>query len=425
MALADPYLLDPTHEAAAPERMRALQRERLAACVDRVFREVPFYRRKLEQAGVRPEEVRALEDLSRLPFTTKNELREHSPFGLLAVPRDQVVRVHSSSGTTGKATVVAYSQRDLRLWAELVARTFAPVGIRQGSTLLVGYGYGLVTAGLGFQYGAERLGALVVPSGLGGPARQLALMRDLGADALLCTPSCAMTLVEEAERMGGGRPTPLAGVFGGEPWSEALRERLEAGGGLRAFDSYGLSEVLGPGVAFECQARQGLHLSEDHFLPEVVEPETGRPLPEGELGELVLTAVTRDALPVLRYRTRDLTRLTRGPCACGRTLVRMARSEGRLDDRLIFGGRAVMPLQLEDLLLRQRGTGAQYQICLSSRGAPELRVEGDGTVEPAGLERELEERARRGLGVELKARVVARGALPRGEGKARRVIHEG
>jgi phenylacetate-CoA ligase len=250
-------------------------------------------------------------------------------------------------------------------------------------------------------------------------------MRELGVDALLCTPSFGLTLLDEVERTGCERPAPRAGCFGGEPWSEALRERLEAGWGLRAFDNYGLSEVLGPGVAFECHARQGLHLCEDHFLPEVVDPETGRPLPDGEVGELVLTAMTRDAMPVLRYRTRDLTRLVRGRCACGRTLVRMARAEGRLDDRLVLGDRVVMPLRLEELLLRQRGTGANYQVCLPREGAPELRVEADGSVEAARLEHELEDRLRHALGVALKVRAVARGGLPRSEGKARRIVHDG
>ena len=422
----NPSLWDPEHETLPPEGMRALQEQRLKACVRRAYERVPFYRRRLDEAGVRPEDIRTLEDLSGLPLTTKDDLRNESPFGLLAVERERLVRVHASSGSTGAPTVVAYTRKDLELWADLCARALASTGVRPGSTLHIAYGYGLFTGGLGFQAGAERLGALGVPAGPGNAVRQLQLIQRLRADVLLATPSYALSLLEEAERAGveGARLGLKVGVFGGEAWSEALRQRLETGWGLRAFDTYGLSEVLGPGVAHECEARGGLHLYEDHFLPEVIDPATGRVLPEGELGELVLTAVTKEAMPVLRYRTRDLTRLTRGQCACGRELVRMERVAGRVDDLLQVGARTVLPSAIEEVLLRLDSVGPQYQIVRAHQGPPVVQVERAGPDTARG-EREMAQMLEHALGISLAVRLVPPGTLPRSEGKAQRLVRAG
>src|SRR5262245_59665797 len=338
--------------------------ERLRSGLERVERAVPFYRDRFRQAGVSAGDLRSLDDLARFPFTTKQDLRDHYPFGLLAVPMKDVVRIHASSGTTGKPTVVAYTRTDLDLWSDLMARTYAAAGVTDADVVHNAYGYGLFTGGLGFHYGAERIGAAVIPISGGNTKRQLMLMRDFGSTVLCCTPSYALLLAEAAVEDGIDVASfPLrVGLFGAEPWSEEMRREIQARLGIQALNVYGLSEVVGPGVAVECMHQRGLHIFDDHFVPEVIDPATGAPLPEGDTGELVLTCVTKQALPLVRYRTRDRTRLIRTRCDCGRTSVRMERVMGRTDDMIIVRGVNVFPSQIETVLLQVRDVEPHYQI---------------------------------------------------------------
>lgn len=334
-------IFDIAHETLPREDLEAVQLRRLRALVERVYHLVPFYRRRLDDAGVKPEDIRSLADLELLPFTTKQDIRDNYPFGLFAVPMEQIVRIHASSGTTGKPTPVAYTQRDLNTWADLMARTLAACGVHRGDIVHIAYGYGLFTGGLGFHYGVERLGAAVIPVSGGQTRRQIMLIQDFGPTVLCCTPSFALYLAEVAEEMGVDfRQTKLrVGIFGAEPWSEAMRTEIEARLHLDALDIYGLSEIIGPGVAVEClEAKHGLHLFEDHFLPEIIDPVTLKRLPPGELGELVITTLTKEAFPLIRYRTRDITAIDYAPCVCGRTLARIRRIQGRSDDMLIIRG---------------------------------------------------------------------------------------
>jgi phenylacetate-CoA ligase len=362
-------IFDPD-ETLPPDALRALQARRLAETVARTAR-VPFYREALARAGVRPESIRSVDDVRRLPFTTKEDLRQHYPLGLLAVPRAEVARVHGSSGTTGKPTFVAYTRRDLDTWSDVVARFLTAGGLRPEHLVHVAFGYGLFTGAFGLHYGIEKVGAAVVPAAGGNTPRQVQLIQDLAADVLVCTPSYALHIGEvmQAQGLTPDQISLRYGHFGAEPWTEELRVEIERVLGIVAFNNYGLSEVIGPGVAGECHLRQGMHFSEDHFLVECLDPDTLEPLPEGELGELVITTLTKEALPVLRYRTRDLASLDRRPCACGRTGVRMSRVKGRSDDMLIIRGVNVFPSQVEEALLRAEGTAPHYLIEVSRPGA--------------------------------------------------------
>ncbi len=430
---------DPAVECLPRSDLARLQATRLAATVRWCAERVPFYRKALAAAGVDPEAVRGLADLPRLPFTRKADLRDHYPLGLLAVPPAEVRRLHASSGTRGKPTVVGYTARDLETWSECMARGLAAAGARPGDRVHVAYGYGLFTGGLGFHQGAERLGCTVVPVASGNTLRQILLLQDLRPAGLACTPSFALHL-GDALREAGVEPRGLGlrwGAFGAEPWSEGMRAGIEAALGLRAADFYGLSEVIGPGVAAECEARAGLHVNEDHFLVEVVDPATGTPRPAGAEGELVFTSLTKEALPVIRYRTGDLSALTAEPCACGRTLARMARVKGRTDDMLVIRGVNVYPSQIEAALLAIPELAAHYQLVVDRSAALprlEVRVEvaepvaaGWGGWQPdrpeaAALRGRVADGLRAALALNAEVTLVAPRTLPRSEGKAVRVV---
>ncbi len=421
-------------ETLPREALDALQRKRLGDLADRLYASVPFYRKKLEAAGYRPGDIRTLSDLGRLPFTTKEDLRENYPFGLFAVPMERVVRIHASSGTTGKPTVVGYTRRDIDTWAELMARTLSCGGTTRGDVVHNAYGYGLFTGGLGAHYGAERIGAAVIPVSGGNTKRQILLMQDFGSTILLCTPSYALNLAEVMEEEGVD-PAGLklrCGLFGAEPWSDSMRTEIERKLRISALDIYGLSEVIGPGVSSECiEEKCGLHVFEDHFLPEVIDPATGKALPYGEVGELVFTTVTKEAFPVIRYRTRDISRLNPAPCACGRTLVRMDRISGRTDDMLIIRGVNVFPSQIEAVLMAVEGVEPHYQLIVTREGSLddlEVQVEvGEAlfTDEIKGLEalsRRIEGDIKDLLGVSCRVKLVEPKTIQRSEGKAKRVI---
>ncbi len=432
---------NPELETLPRHQLERLQLERLQALVRYVYDRVEPYRRRMQEAGVRPEDIRHLQDLRKLPFTTKQDFRDHYPFGLFAVSRDQVVRIHASSGTTGKPTVVGYTRRDLQVWAEVCARCLAASGAQPGDVFQNAYGYGLFTGGLGMHAGAELMGLVVIPASGGNTERQILLLQDFGAKVLACTPSYALTLAEAlAER--GVRPGQLPlryGVLGAEPWTEAMRQQIQQKLGIAAVNIYGLSEVIGPGVANECvEERDGSHVFEDHFLVEVVDPQTGEPLPYGREGELVFTTLTKEALPVVRYRTGDLASLNPEPCRCGRTFVRMSRVLGRTDDMLVVRGVNVYPSQVEAALVGIPQLSPHYQIVVTrERTLDELEVRIE--VDPAfaaslgGVDvahpavQELQRKAEQALyGVlTLHARVTLAppGSLPRSEGgKLRRVV---
>ena len=409
-----------------------LQLERLRAVVARAAR-VPLHRDRLAAAGVGPDGVRALDDLRRLPFTTKADFRDTYPFGLLAVPMDEVVRIHASSGTTGKPTVVAYTRGDLDVWTAVMARTLRAGGVRRGDVVQNAYGYGLFTGGLGFHYGAESLGAAVIPMSGGFTERQLVALQDLGSTVLCCTPSYALHLAEAIEEAGlpPGDLRLRVGFFGAEPWTEAMRDAIQARLRLMALNIYGLSEVTGPGVAVECPERQGMHVAEDHFLPEVVDPVTLEPVPPGTTGELVFTTLTKQGMPLLRYRTRDLTSLDPAPCRCGRTLVRIGRIMGRSDDMLIIRGVNVYPSQVEHALLQVPELAPHYLLVVRREHALdtlEVRVEGQpgamtaGEVAVGALAAHVRRRLFETLGLSAEVSVVAPKTIERSVGKAKRVL---
>jgi phenylacetate-CoA ligase len=413
--------------------MEKLQLERLRSCVDRVSRSVPFYRERFGQADVTSAALRSLDDLARLPFTEKSDLRDHYPYGLFAVPMLDVVRLHASSGTTGQPTVVGYTKNDVALWSGLIVRCLASAGVTWDDLVQNAYGYGLFTGGLGLHYGVEELGATVIPISGGNTRRQALVLKDFGSTALCCTPSYALVIAEVLAREGV-HPEALhlkVGIFGAEPWSEEMRREIEFRLGMPALNIYGLSEVIGPGVAMECPYQNGMHIAEDHFIPEIVNPDTGERLPDGEPGELVLSCVTKEALPLLRYRTRDRTRLLREPCPCGRTSFRMDRVLGRTDDMLIVRGVNVFPSQIEAVLLRASGIEPQYQILVERgpRHLDKLTVVIEAAEPTAAndspngaLQRRLGEDLQSALGIACNVRVVAPQELPRSEGKAVRVI---
>jgi phenylacetate-CoA ligase len=423
------YYFEADRETMPRERLAALQLKRLRATVKNAYENVPYHRARLDAAFIAPEDVRRLEDIRHLPFTQKTDLRDNYPFGLFARPRSSLARLHASSGTTGKPTVVGYTDNDLHTWADLMARSLACAGARPGDLVHNAYGYGLFTGGLGAHYGAERLGATVVPMSGGSTERQIALITDFGARVLCATPSYTLAIADVAEHLGVDlRQSALEiGLFGAEPWSEAMRKEIEARLGLTAVDLYGLSEIMGPGVACECSERAGLHGWEDHFLFEVIDPETNAPVADGEAGELVITTLTKEALPMLRYRTRDITRLTRAPCVCGRTHVRLLRITGRSDDMLIIRGVNVYPSQVEAVLVGTSHIAPHYQLVVDRRGSLDhLTVEvearrGVGVERFEAIARDVAHHIKSLIGLNADVVVKKPDAIPRSQGKAVRV----
>jgi phenylacetate-CoA ligase len=426
------FMFDRAAECMPRADLAALQLNRLKKTLERAYAKVPHFRRKFDAADVKPEHLTSLDDLVLFPFTLKADLRDNYPFGMFAVPREEVLRLHASSGTTGRPTVVGYTQADLDLWSALMARSLACAGARPGDVVHNAYGYGLFTGGLGAHYGAERLGCTVVPVSGGGTERQVTLLQDFGADVLCATPSYALNIAEVADAMGVDmRKLPVrCGAFGAEPWSEAMRRDLEARFGIKAVDIYGLSEILGPGVACECNAGQnGLHGWEDHFLFEIVDPKTLERLPIGEAGELVITTLSKEALPMIRYRTRDITTLTNEPCVCGRTHTRIMRVTGRDDDMLIIRGVNVFPSQIEAFLVGFPGLAPHYQIVLTRDGpldtvTVEVELVVDAPSDEPFLAKkadEIRQHLKSMIGVTCTVAVKKSGAVPRSQGKAVRV----
>lgn len=413
--------------------LEALQLKRLQAAVARIYANVPFYKQSFDAAGVKPEDIRTLSDLPRLPFTTKQNMRDSYPYGLFAAPMEEIVRIHASSGTTGKPTVVGYTQKDIETWSELMARSFVAAGAHKGDIIHNAYGYGLFTGGLGAHYGAEKLGASVIPISGGNTKRQIMIMQDFGSTVLTCTPSYSLYLAEEASAEGVDIKSSRlrVGIFGAEPWSEAMRAEIEANLGLDAIDIYGLSEIMGPGVAIECiQEKHGLHIWEDHFIPEIINPETGGPVAEGEKGELVITTITKQGIPLIRYRTRDITSISYAPCSCGRTHGRIARMSGRSDDMLIIRGVNVFPSQIESILVRIEGVEPHYLLIVDRKDnldTLEVQVEVDERIFSdeikvlQSLSRRIEKEIKDMLGVTCTVKLVEPKTIQRSEGKAQRV----
>ena len=413
------------------ERLVELQLQRLRATVARAFDRVPVFRRRMEERDLSPVSLRTLEDLGRLPFTVKTDLRDTYPFGLFASPMGEVVRLHASSGTTGKPIVVAYTEADVQVWTSVMVRSLAACGLHKGDVIQNAYGYGLFTGGLGAHYGAEALGATVIPISGGNTERQLMVLADFGVTAIACTPSYFIHLIERAKEAKIGFGKLKVGVFGAEPWSESMRKHIEAEAGIKAHDIYGLSEIIGPGVGIECVHRDGLHLFEDHFYPEIVDPETGAVLPDGSEGELVLTTLSKEAMPMIRYRTRDITAIDPQPCACGRTLRRIRRIGRRSDDMFIIRGVNVFPSQVETALLAVEGTLPHYQIVLTrEKGLDEMEVQVEVTAEVfsdeirglQALQEKLGTAIEHVLGIRVKVTLVAPRTIARSEGKAKRVV---
>ena len=424
---------DKEAETLKPEELEKLQLRRLRAIIDYCFHNSRFYRAKLKEAKIYPQDIRSLEDITKIPFTMKEDLRDNYPYGMLAVPREEVVRIHASSGTTGKPTIVAYTRRDIDNWAELMARVLTCAGVTKQDTIQLIYNYAFFTGGLGFHYGAERIGAAVIPSGVGNSEKQLLTMRDLGTTAFSSTPSYALYLAEFAREQGidVSEFSLRVGIFGAEPWSEEMRRRIEEAHGIKAYDNYGLSELCGPGVAVECEAREGLHVWSDHFLLEVIDPESGEVLEPGEKGELVFTTLTKEAMPLLRYRTRDISMLIDEPCECGRTHPRIARLMGRSDDMLIVRGVNVFPSQVEHVLLQFPEVAEHYQIVVDRRRSMDVlmvKVEVTEKIfrgEPGELlklKNRLEAKLKNVLGVKAEVTFVEPGTIPRSQGKAQRVV---
>ncbi|HOJ33052.1 MAG TPA: phenylacetate--CoA ligase [Candidatus Hydrogenedentes bacterium] len=419
-------------ETMPRSELRALQLVRLRALVERAAA-IPLYREAFKENGITPDEIRSLDDIRRLPFTTKEDMRKHYPLGLLAVPREKIARIHGSSGTTGKPTFVAYTAEDMRIWADLCARFLVAGGLRPEHLVHIAFGYGLFTGGFGLHYGVERVGAAVVPAAAGNTPRQVMLIRDLGADVLVCTPSYALQIAEGARAEGiDPRTLPLRfGHFGGEPWTEDMRRQIEQELDLLAFNNYGLSEVVGPGVSGECAARDGMHIQEDHFLVECVDPETLEPVRDYEYGELVFTTLTKQGTPVIRYRSRDIAALDPCPCPCGRTTVRMSRVMGRTDDMLIIRGVNVFPSQIEEALLRVEGTAPHYQIVVERPGALDeltVRVEvrpeifSDKMSQMQALRDRIDREIQSITGIRVRVELVEPQTIERSPGKAKRVL---
>ncbi|ADQ40991.1 Phenylacetate--CoA ligase [Caldicellulosiruptor acetigenus I77R1B] len=413
--------------------LQEIQLKRLVETVKRVYTSVPYYRRKMQELGIIPEDIKSLDDLKKLPFTTKQDLRDNYPYGLFAVPLSEIVRIHASSGTTGKPTVVGYTKHDIGIWSEVMARTLVAAGADKHSFVQIAYGYGLFTGGLGVHYGAERIGASVIPISSGNTRRQIQIMVDFGTTVLACTPSYALYLAETMEEMGIDKSQLKlkSGVFGAEPWSENMRKEIESKLNIKAYDIYGLSEIIGPGVSFECEYQCGMHINEDHFLPEIINPETGEVLGEGEYGELVFTTITKEGLPLIRYRTRDITALHYDRCKCGRTLVRMEKVIGRTDDMIIIRGVNVFPSQIESVLLEMGEVEPHYQLIVdrvNNLDVLEVLVEvsermfSDEVKKLEQLEKKITKAIEETLGISVKVRLVEPKTIERSEGKAKRVI---
>lgn len=422
-------------ETLPKDELKELQLKRLQDLCARLYANVPFYQRKFDEIGITPKDIKSLSDIKYLPFTEKQDLRDNYPYGMFAMPKENIVRLHASSGTTGKATVVGYTARDIRNWANCMARSFTSVGLNQKDMIHIAYGYGLFTGGLGAHYGAEQLGAVAIPMSGGSTKRQVQLMRDFGATALCCTPSYALYLAEAGLDAGiNFKELPLRiGVFGAEPWTEVMRHEIEEKLAIKAYNIYGLSEVMGPGVACECESSAAghMHIQEDHFYPEIIDPVTGEQLPEGEEGELVLTTLTKEGLPLLRYRTRDITSINTTPCACGRTFRRITRLKGRSDDMLIIRGVNVYPQQIEGIIIDAEGTAPHYQIIVNREGALDtveilVEIAEDSFVDTIkGLqqrEQKIQKTIKEFLGVTTKVRLVEPKTIERTDGKAKRII---
>ena len=417
------------------ETLREVQLSRLQKIVRHAYDNVEFFRNRMDEKKISPVDIKCLEDIQKLPFSKKVDLRDTYPFGLCAVPMSEVVRLHASSGTTGKPIVVAYTKEDLDVWAEVMKRGLAGAGLTRNDIIQVAYGYGLFTGGLGAHSGSEALGATVVPASVGNTQRQVMLMRDFGVNGICCTPSYFLHLIEQAAISGiDMRELPVrVGIFGAEPWSQGMREQLEKGAGIEAFDIYGLSEIIGPGVAIECTEHSGMHVFEDHFYPEIIDPDTGEVLPDGEMGELVLTTLSKYAMPMIRYRTRDLTRIIAEPCKCGRTIRRIDRISARSDDMFIIRGVNVFPSQIESALLTVPGVSANYLIILTTENGMdniELNVEmspevfSDQVKELENLQRNIVRAVESVIGLRIRIKLVAPQTIARSEGKAKRVLDQ-
>lgn len=420
-------------ECADRQKLTEIQNKRLVKMIERMYYNVPFYRKKLQETGLEPGDIKSIEQLKNLPFTTKQDLRDNYPFGLFTVPQSEIIRLHASSGTTGKPTVVGYTRSDIQMWSEVVARSLTMAGVTKNDIIQVAYGYGLFTGGMGLHYGAEKIGASVIPISGGNTKKQLQLMVDFGSTVIACTPSYAAFLGESIEKEGISKKDIKlhAGIFGAEPWTEEMRVQIEKLLGLKAFDIYGLSEVIGPGVSMECEHQCGSHIFEDHFYPEIIDPKTLEVLPYGELGELVFTTITKEAMPLLRYRTRDLTRLHIDKCSCGRTMVRMDKCLGRSDDMLIIRGVNVFPSQVESVLLEMSETTPHYQLIVTrdnNLDNLEIRVEVDDQFWSdeikvlEGLKKKISHNISSLLGLSATIKLVEPNTIERSEGKARRVI---
>jgi phenylacetate-CoA ligase len=422
-----------TFECMSREEMREFQSKRLIDTVERVYHNVPYYREKMQAAGITPDDIKSIDDLPKLPFTTKTDLRDNYPYGLFAVPMSEIVRVHASSGTTGKPTVVGYTRKDLSTWSEVIARTLTSAGVQRHDIIQIAYGYGLFTGGLGIHYGAEKLGATVVPASGGNTQRQIQLMHDFGTTVLACTPSYALYLAEAIKESGIPREEfkLRIGIFGAEPWTENMRREIEEKLQIKAMDIFGLSEVIGPGVAGDCECQCGLHVHEDHFIPEIIDPETLQPVAPGEKGELVFSTITKEGLPLLRYRTRDLSRLIYEPCKCGRTEVRMEKCTARSDDMLVIRGVNVFPSQIETVLLQMEETSPHYILYVdrtNNLDTLELWVEveehffKDQIKDLQTITKKLQHSLESQLGIGIKVKLVEPKTIERSEGKAKRVI---
>ncbi len=424
---------DPQHECMPREELEQLQLERLQATLNRAYKNVTCYRTKFNEQGIVPEDITSLADLSKLPFTTKEDLRVNYPYGMFAVPLREVVRIHSSSGTTGKPTVVGYTRNDLKTWSNLVARFMTAAGVTHDDVVQIAFGYGMFTGAFGLHYGSEAIGAAVIPMSGGNTEKQIMIMQDYKSTVLVCTPSYAVTIADRLDKMGVD-PKTLAlrvGLFGGEPWSEAMRREIESRLLISATDNYGLSEVIGPGVAGECRCKCGMHIFEDAFIPEIIDPDTCRVLPPGSVGELVLTTLSKEAFPMIRYRTRDITSLDYGTCECGRTLVRMKKTMGRSDDMLIIKGVNVFPSQIEEVLVAVEGCEPHYQLVIDRKGALdtlEVCIEVTENIFFDEMKRQraflemVEKRIDSVLGVGVSVHLVEPNSIPRHEGKAARII---
>lgn len=420
-------------ECASREEMDAIQTERLIQTVHRIYNQIPGYRQKMEEKGLVPADIKSINDISKLPFTYKSDLRDNYPFGMFTVPMSEIVRIHASSGTTGRPTVVGYTRNDLQMWAEVVTRSLGMAGVHKNDIVQVAYGYGLFTGGLGMHYGTENLGATVIPISGGNTDKQILLMQDFGTTVIACTPSYALFLAETMKEMGI-TPESLKlriGIFGAEPWSENMRKEIEAKLKIKAIDIYGLSEVIGPGVSCECEYQCGMHINEDHFIPEIIDPETLEPVKQGEIGELVFSTVTKEGMPIIRYRTRDLTRLNYEKCDCGRTLVRMEKCMGRTDDMLIIRGVNVFPSQIESVLLEMSETEPHYLLIIEREETLDvvnLLVEvqeqffSDEVKQLESLRKKLTDKIQSTLGISVRVKLVEPKTIERTAGKAKRVI---